>query len=457
MGLSPAKPAGTSSPSRGPELGAILNLIVSAIAAGGIVAPLTNAVSNAGFVCTPLIYALTALWATYASLTLVKASVLVGGDSMPAVAHAAMGSIAGYVVEAIVTANAFACGMTAMAAWSDLWDRDMLEGLHRHAFLAIGAAVIFPPILVIRTMQACELLSIVTLISALLFLGTVLVKAAQPCVVLPELTPCDLDAGTSGEAVDEGLIYAFSIALNSFVVQFNVLDIYHSTARPDAAGGGESATAAARSFSCQVYTSMGVLFALYCAIAMLSYSSFGSTDYADILSSYKSLSTGGFSLSFLALGQLLSIPLVTLPAIKVLSRRLLPVVASMRRASPAKTEASALVAEADEDSGWDARLAHMVVATVWTLSMLFLCMAFGDLEVMLALFGTVTGLPLLCIVPPLLLLQCESTRQGEQGAALLHKVMLAAGIVVTIAGVAVSASRASLNEDVPDKDSSRFL
>jgi len=447
----PTRMAAASSRPGGPELGPFFNLVVSALAAGGVIAPLTNVVSNLGFVFAPLIYLLSALWATYASLTLIKASTLAGGDSMSAVARTTMGSTAGVVVEGIVIANAFFQGIAGMAAWSDLWDRDMTEGLDRAQFLAVGAAVLAPLMLMIRSMQACELLSIVTLISTLLFLGTVVVRAVQPCVELPELTPCNLNAGTTTEAVNDGVLYAFVIALNSFVVHFNVLDIYHSTVRLDVASGGELSTPVARSFSCQIYTSMGTVFAIYCALSTLSYASFGPTDYADILRAYKEVSTGGFTLSFPALGQLLSIPLVSIPAIKLLACRLLPVIASMRR-TPPKTEASALVPQAEDDAGWAAHLAHMLVATVWTLGILLVCMAYGGIEVILGLFGTLCGVPLLAILPPLLVLQCESMRQGEQRSVLLHRVMLVAGVVVTIVGIVVSARRVDLDEDRPDDD-----
>jgi len=417
-------------------LGASATLAATLLGGGGAIVPLELKVRETGFVVSPILFAGCCAWTMYTSWALLRVSRLSQIDSYEEIARHTIGPIGSFLVKLVIVVNAFFICVSLQGIFVDLVEPGKVD----RTLMVLGSGVVMWPITAfVRRVDRLTIPSFLTALTALIFLGFVLRRAVMGPLPEIELSPTP----TGGNPVSI-MLDSFSTIVIGFVVQFNVLPVYATLPRDGAQ----------TSMMIALFVGMGLTLTVYVSMDLLSYLTIGRASYEDTIEEYTNMGGGAFATCELGIGQLMSYPILAHAAVTEVGK----IVKSWRcgpaASAKAPTEKSALIDGAKKPAPSYAKedpaeptaaapatmttwldsdfVAEGVAGTLWVVLSTIAAVILKDVGSLLALVGAASATPLMCIFPPLMLIQQEG-RGGCAGA--FHTFMFVFGCVATLACV----------------------
>jgi len=298
-------------------LGAAVTLAATLLGGGGAVVPIEDTVRFSGFILSPFLLVIGGAWTVYTSWVLLRVSVLTGEASYEDIAERTLGCVGSWLVQGEILINAFLICVSVQGLFSDfLLVVSPFDDVPRSVMVIIGGVVVLPLTALVRRVDRLAPMSLITAITALIFLGFAMAKAAATDLPADGYYP-----GPSGSKAGTVWLDALSTITIAFVVQFNVLPVYQSL--PAASAYSAMMTA--------LFLGTSLVFVVYVLIEVFSYIAHGSLTYDAILLSYANMPGGGFATVQLGIGQLISYPIIAHAAVTQISGWMGPASTAVRR------------------------------------------------------------------------------------------------------------------------------
>ena len=410
------------------SLSAALNLLNTILGGGLGILPIPYLVRTAGVHWAALLLMVVGIWASHTSHALVRAWTLTGGDTYEAVALRTLGVRASLLVSTIIVVFLFGVCVGCLDAVADVAS----ELVPREWALVIATVLVSPVLVVVDGMEALAPLSALAAVLVALFVGYAALRAA--------LGPraASLADGLVVHSSMTQLLNAMSIAIFSYLAHFNLLAIARTLP-----GSTRAEQAAGMNSVIRITTALA--FAVYLSVGLVGFLCFGEHTSGDILSNYAATAAGQVCRWVIAAGLLASTPLFAFEGVNELTQLWVRAAAagSKQGASPPPSprgedeettlrpgERSPLLTSTAAPSR-DHRTARMLFAGLWCVSMALVAMVFSGTHSVFAITGAVCGTPVMCVLPPLMLLQCDL--EMSEFTRSLNRAFAVLGVVATAA------------------------
>ena len=455
----------------------------------GAIVPLEDVVRESGYLLTPALFSIGALWTFYTSWLMVKLAVLTGESSYTSIACQTLGHWGGCTVSCVLVLYAFLKCVSMLGIFND-FSAAKFENVARWVVVLVGGLLVLPLVAFIRRIDRLAPISFVTATTAVIFLGAIVTEDIVCMTSLqdPILANHTLDLAPGPTGAGSGYIWleALCEVTFAFIMQYNVLPVFRSIEMQ--MGGGEGGTSGESvglmHRALRAATALG--FVVYVATFLVVYVSHGVEMYDSLIYTLYGEKAGGFPVWQLGVGQLLSYPLIAYTAVKMIADDviifygtpylLMGACTRVRRHPHERTE---LLAEkpGDEKPGdekprdekqqqvelgpaggesgalegfggrladflcaWTrepSRLAHALAGICWVVSTVIVSIAVPDTSAVVGLVGALCATPLMTVFPPLMLLRCKSY-EDEWLPRLFHIITCGLGLLLTVGGVVVA-------------------
>lgn len=414
----------------------VLNIGSTLLGGSGATVPLAQVIRASGYVVSTALLVGGALLTYLGSLLLVKACIRTNKTSYGDLAMHTLGRRGRMLVQTVIVLNSFGECLAVLLLFKEtLWVGDD-EPIKREHKVLFAALVTLPVVVWVREFRRLAPLAFVTALGALTLLGFIVHRAfGEGRYLDPGATPFP-----SGPMADTTVLEAVASVAISMVVQFNVLPVYVNLTRLDA-GQAERVTYMVLGWG------IGLATIVYIATDVLSYVTFGAVDYDTIIDEYHSVWGGPLGVNALAIGQLVSYPLIAHAGIHEVGKLLysleppsfLRLAAKQNTPVAGKNEATSLLSASSAATTPDRFWAEAAAGVLWVIGTSCLANAFSEAAYILNLVGASCALPLMAIFPPLMILQTKPPGDVETDPHALHyRVALYGGCVITAVCVVVS-------------------
>lgn len=426
----------------GASLPLILNIGSTLLGGSGATVPLAQVIRASGYVVSSSLLICGGIVTYIGSCLLVKACGRTGEASYEGIARHTLGKNGCRLVQLVIVCNSFGECLSILLLFGETLFIGQESETARKRKVAFAALASLPVVCLVRQFHLLAPFSFITALGSLTLLAFIVDRTlwtgnhTGPLAIPMEgVVAGDPDNVTT-------MIEAIASTAIAMVVQFNVLPAYINLKKRNPAEG-EMATYRVLRWG------IGAAVSIYVVTDVLSYITFGAVDYDTIIEEYLSMWGGPFGVNALALGQLVSYPLIAHAGVAEVGKLLqnVAIPSTLRPASwggASTTErmsenSSLLAASSLATPERHAYLCEVVAGVLWVAATCSLGLAISEAGPMLTLTGACCGLPLMAVFPPLMMLYTKP----EDGATTdpygpIYKLALALGTATTAMCAVVS-------------------
>ena len=416
----------------------ILNIGSTLLGGSGATVPLAQVIRASGYVVSTTLLIAGAVLTYCGSSLLVKACIRTGQTSYGDLAMHTLGRRGSIFVKTVIVLNSFGECLAVMLLFKEtLWVGDD-EPIKREHKVLFAAAVSLPIVVFVREFRRLAPLAFITALGALTLLVFIINRAFREGRYLdPGVVPF-----ATGPMADTTVLEAVSSVAISMVVQFNVLPVYVNV-RILATDDAERVTYVV------LVWGIGLATIVYIATDVLSYVTFGAVDYDTIIDEYHSIWGGPLGVNALAIGQLVSYPLIAHAGVTEIANVLAGLerpryfrAAAQEDPPGGKNEGTSLLPTTTAPPTappTDMFLAEGIAGMLWVVGTSCLAIAFSEAAHILNVVGACCALPLMAIFPPLMILQTKPPDAADgDPLTFAYRMALYCGCTITAICVVVS-------------------
>ena len=385
------------------------------IVGGGIsLVPLPYAVRGSRIPTATGIILLSALWCVYSCEALLFASRRCNRATYQSCANAVLGGFGGLMVQVTVVLNSFGISVSMLDVYADVAPSFIRCS---RTWCLIGAGTVLTPIvMLVRRIEWLAPLSLLAVAFVFAFIGFVVVRAAIGPLFTPVTTPPSFD----------DVLETTSVVMLAFVCQFNLLPVYASLA-PLAERRPAVMTRV-------VGVACGTAALLYATIGVLGYLTFGEAGTSgDALEDYSHSASGLVFCDVMALGQLLTLPLLSLEGVHNVAELLAQLSARFTRPSITAGDTTVQLLSRQASSATThapgaPRALVLFTGLLWCVSATTVAILVKDTSKVQALVGASCAAPLMLVFP----VAMAARASVDRGHAIVHYLALLLGVTITL-------------------------